>query len=63
MCDIYANIREKASGRRVTVCSGETRYKHLYTSISNSIEIQIVNTGNSVDQPIYFAIAFEGIVC
>ena len=60
-CNIYANIIEEASGARVTVCSGETRQKHLYTTISNIVEIQIVNTGENEDESAYFAIAFQGI--
>ena len=62
-CDIFANIREAESGARITVCSGETRYKHVYTSTSNSVEIQIVNTGDGGDESAYFAIAFQGIIC
>ena len=46
----------------MTVCSGETRYKHLYTSISNSVEIQIVNIGGNEDGSKYFAIAFQGML-
>ena len=62
-CNVYANIIEEASGARVTVCSGDIRYKHLYTTISNSVEIQIVNTGDNGDGSAYFAIAFQGITC
>ena len=60
---MYAKIREAKSGARVTVCSGDTRYKHLYTTVSNSVEIQIVNGGENGDESSYFAIAFEGISC
>ena len=59
-CNIYANIKEEASGARVTVCSGETSYKHLYTTVSSTVEIQIVNTGEDGEESAYFAIAFEG---
>ena len=62
-CDIYANIKEEASGARVTVCSGDTRYRHLYTTVSSSVEIQIVNTGDNGDRSSYFAIAFQGMLC
>ena len=62
-CDIYANIIDEASGARITVCPGETRYRHLYTTISNSVEIQIVNMGDNGDESAYFAIAFQGIIC
>ena len=61
MCEVYANIKEGDSGGRVTVCSGETRYRHLYSTVSNYVEIQIVNTGDSGDGSPYFAIAFQGI--
>ena len=59
-CDVYANILEGTSGSRMTICSGEARYRQLYTSISNTVEIQIVNTGDNEDGAIYFAIAFQG---
>ena len=62
-CNIYATIKEDVSGARVTVCSGEVRHRHLYTTASNTVEIHIVNTGDEGDDPAYFAIAFEGIIC
>ena len=62
-CNIYATIKEDASGARVTVCSGEMRHRHLYTSASNSVEIQIANTVDDGGEPAYFAIAFQGNTC
>ena len=62
-CDTYANIKEQASGARMRVCSGETRQRHLYTSVSNSVEIQIVNMGDNGDTSAYFVIAFQGMTC
>ena len=59
-CNVYANIIEEASGARMTVCSGETRHRHLYMTTTNSVEIQIVNAGQNVDEPAYFALAFQG---
>ena len=62
-CDIYAKINEDATGATVTVCSGETRHKHLYTTTTNSVEIQIVKTGEEDgDDPTYFAIVYQGII-
>ena len=61
-CDVYANIIEEESGGRLTVCSGDVRYKHLYTTTSNSVEIQIINIGEGADNSAYFAIAFQGII-
>ena len=60
-CEVYANIKEVESGARVTVCSGGARYRHLYTTVSNHVEIQIVTAENTGDESPYFAIAFEGI--
>ena len=37
-----------------------TRYRHLYTSVSSSVEIQIVNRADTEDEAAYFAIAFKG---
>ena len=63
-CDIYAKINEAATGATVIVCSGEARHKHLYTTTSNSVEIQIVKTGEEDgDDPSYFAIVYQGIIC
>ena len=59
-CNIYANIKEAATGARVTVCSGVTRYKHLYTTASSSVDIEIANMGESGDQSSYFLIVFQG---
>ena len=46
----------------MTVCAGETRRKHLFTTNSNYVQIQIVKTGQNEDGSAYFAIAYEGIV-
>ena len=46
----------------MTVCSGERRYRHLYTTVSSSVEIQIVNTGGNGDESAHFAIHFQGIL-
>ena len=62
-CDIYARINEEASGARVTVCSGEARHRHIYTTTSNSVEIQIIKAADSADDSAYFVIAFRGTVC
>ena len=62
-CNTYAYIKEDASGAKVTVCGGETRYRHLYTAVSGSVEIQIVNTGDNGDDSSYFVIAFQGKPC
>ena len=62
-CDIYANVIDEASGARITVCPGETRFRHLYTTTSNSVEIQIVNMGDNGDESAYFAIGFQGTTC
>ena len=59
-CDVYANIMEETSSGRVTVCPSDIRYRHVYTSISNTVKIQIVNTGDGGNEAIYFAIAFQG---
>ena len=60
-CNVYAIIKEAASGSRVTVCSGETRNRHLFTSVSSTVEIQIIDIGDNGDQSAYFIIAFQGI--
>ena len=61
ICNIYAIIKEAISGARVTVCSGETRHKHLYSTVSSTVEIQIIDMGENGDASAFFAIAFQGI--
>ena len=61
-CNIYAKIREEASGGIVTVCSGKRRHRHLYTTVSSSVEIRIINTGDSGDESAYFLIHFQGLL-
>ena len=60
-CEIYAKINEEASGASVTICAGNIRYRHVYTTISNSVEIQIIKAGKSEDDSEYFAIAYQGM--
>ena len=59
-CEIYAKINE-ADGATVTICSGDIRYKHVYTTISNSVEVQIIKAGESGDESHYFAITYQGM--
>ena len=39
--DRYATIRDEKNGRQVDVCAGGNRARHVYTSMSNKIEIKL----------------------
>ena len=59
-CTAYANLKEKAVGVTMTICGGEERKRHLYTSVTNSVEIHIdIQKGGKLDVP-YFIVEYEG---
>ena len=40
-CVVYGMIKEKDAGVSMTICSGRERRRHLYTTMTNSLEIYI----------------------
>ncbi len=61
VCRVTAIIREKGDTSGVTVCGGEAREKHVYTSLSNALEIRIL--GVSDINKGYFLLRFDGEYC
>ena len=55
VCNEYAVIHEVESERKTMVCGGNTRWKEVYLSKTNTLRIEITNTGNK-----YFIIKYEG---
>ena len=58
-CRVYATVREQGVARSVTVCGGQARYKHIYTSITNMIEIRIVGQDSTQSQQ-HFLLEYRG---
>jgi len=55
-CLVFAIIKETTLGRSATVCGGELREKHAYTSEGNSVEIRFM-TGGKAGQ---YLLKYEG---
>ena len=59
-CFIYAIITEKESGATETICAGGIRSKHVYTTYSSIIEVQLFNKLRGEMGTSYFLIGYEG---
>ena len=55
VCSEYAVIHEVESEWKTMVCGGNTRQKDVYLSKTNTLRIEITNTGNK-----YFLLKYEG---
>ena len=44
VCHAYAILRETSPEQRLTVCNGRERRRHVYTSLSNTVEIRILGS-------------------
>ena len=60
VCFVYAIIKEEAIGSTMTLCAGDVRRKHVYTTSTNSVEIRIVTKKREGEEPSYFMIDYEG---
>ncbi len=60
ICRVYATIREATNTRSITVCGGNSRVRHVYTSVTSQIELRILNSKTPHD-PLYFMFKYEGI--
>lgn len=60
VCRVYATIRDPLSMHTSTVCSAHQRFKQVYLSTSNSLEIRVLRSPNQQQQPAYFLLHFEG---
>ncbi len=59
ICRVYATIREATNTRSITVCGGNARVRHVYTSVTNQIELRMLNSKTPHD-PLYFLFKYEG---
>ena len=55
VCREYAVIHEVQSEWRTMVCGGTSRWQHVYLSKTNTLQIEITNTGDR-----YFILKYEG---
>ena len=58
VCDVYAIVKEESIGASTTLCGRQNRRSHVYTSITNTVQISFVP--NDMDDENYFFIEYEG---
>ena len=54
MCQRYATVKERANPRDAPVCAGKGRHRVFYTSVSNFLEVHVLDPGGR------FLIYYEG---
>lgn len=59
-CHAYAIIRERDPTRTNTICSGEQRERHIYMSLSDTVEIRVLPIQGSTKRR-YFLLKYEGL--
>ena len=59
ICHVYAVIRERSRPKGLTVCGGQERERHIYTSVGHAVEIRVLGTSTDKDPP-YFLLKYEG---
>lgn len=58
-CQQYVRIEEKDVARSTIVCGGERREKNVYISVTNEVQIQVMNR-RTIGQPHYFLLKYNG---
>ncbi len=59
-CESYLSIREEARTSNITICRGDVRYREVYTSQSNAIQLHIPQELAAAKVPRRFLIYYEG---
>ena len=57
---MLATVREESAPRSVTVCGGEGRVRHVYTSLSNRVEVRMMAANLPHLPEHYFLLRYEG---
>ena len=57
---MYATIREE--GVVMTICGGEDRKRHVYTTTTNYLEIHLNAQNGEEGEVSYFLLQYEGII-
>ena len=60
VCYAYAIIKEEGRHEVQTICGGRKRVRHVYTSLSNRVEISIMNGGGEQQRQQYFLLHYKG---
>ena len=58
-CQQYARIEEKDVARSTIVCGGERREKNVYISVTNEVEVHVMNR-RTIGQQHYFILKYNG---
>ena len=58
-CQQSAKIEEKSIQRSTIVCGGDRREKNIYISLTNKVEIQVMNR-KAMGRPQYFMFRYNG---
>ena len=58
-CRVYGTLKEETATRSTTVCGAKQRVQHVYTSVTNSVELRIVGK-SSAERKDYFLFHYEG---
>ena len=58
-CQQYARIEEKDVARSTIVCGGERREKNVYISVTNEVEVHVMNR-RTFGQQHYFILKYNG---
>ena len=61
-CVVYATIKENGTEDTVTVCGGSKRYRHLYTSSTNAIEVYFNEQTSHEGDVSYFVMEYGGML-
>ena len=59
-CRVYATVKEESVGKSFTVCGGDGRQRHVYTSLTNTVEVRIVGKPSTADGRDHFLLQYEG---
>ena len=60
-CVVYAVIKEESSGTTQTICGGNDRLQHVFTTSSNALEIRVIDSEAVDGNMPNFVIEYEGI--
>jgi len=58
-CHVYCIVKERHTGRSLTVCGGSSRVTNVIESRGTSLELRVMP--GSVDKTRYFLIKYEGV--
>ncbi|ELU10134.1 hypothetical protein CAPTEDRAFT_187300 [Capitella teleta] len=65
VCLVYATIKESVGSNSKTICGGKARENHVYTSLTNQIDIRLIvpQKSENDEEEIQFILRYEAIGC